>query len=396
MNVNTFTQQVQLLHGRLTQLYQDANASVQLEANLLLPVAFKELGIASEALEVAAAKLLQQTEELAATRVQIAVEHQRYQSLIEFMPNAYLVSDAQGKIQEANPAAAKLFNVEQSSMVDKLLVSFLQVQERPAFRSKLTQLHQCDRVQEWTVPMQTRKGEFFDAALSVTPLWDGEGKLASLGWIVRDITERKRAQLALLSHDYDPSQDRPRHFYSKGELISLEPQKLWLVCQGIVKLSTMSESGDEILVGLAGASMPFGSTMTSLSIYQATALTQNVELVSISLEEIAASPRLSQALLPQISDRVRQTERLLAIAGKRQVKDRLYYLLLWLKQEFGQTVAQGTRLNVRLTHQDLADACCTTRVTITRELSKLQKQGKITFDSQHYIVFSSTLSNQAA
>jgi CRP-like cAMP-binding protein len=217
-----------------------------------------------------------------------------------------------------------------------------------------------------------------------------------LGWIIRDITERKRAQLALLSHDYDPSQDRPRHFYSKGELISLEPQKLWLVCQGIVKLSTMSESGDEILVGLAGASMPFGSTMTSLSIYQATALTQNVELVSISLEEIAASPRLSQALLPQISDRVRQTERLLAIAGKRQVKDRLYYLLLWLKQEFGQTVAQGTRLNVRLTHQDLADACCTTRVTITRELSKLQKQGKITFDSQHYIVFSSTLSNQAA
>jgi PAS domain S-box-containing protein len=396
MNVNTFTQQVQLLHGRLTQLYQDANASVQLEANLLLPVAFKELGIASEALEVAAAKLLQQTEELAATRVQIAVEHQRYQSLIEFMPNAYLVSDAQGKIQEANPAAAKLFNVEQSSMVDKLLVSFLQVQERPAFRSKLTQLHQCDRVQEWTVPMQTRKGEFFDAALSVTPLWDGEGKLARLGWIVRDITERKRAQLALLSHDYDPSQDRPRHFYSKGELISLEPQKLWLVCQGIVKLSTMSESGDEILVGLAGASMPFGSTMTSLSIYQATALTQNVELVSISLEEIAASPRLSQALLPQISDRVRQTERLLAIAGKRQVKDRLYYLLLWLKQEFGQTVAQGTRLNVRLTHQDLADACCTTRVTITRELSKLQKQGKITFDSQHYIVFSSTLSKQAA
>ncbi|NEQ28547.1 MAG: Crp/Fnr family transcriptional regulator, partial [Microcoleus sp. SIO2G3] len=71
-------------------------------------------------------------------------------------------------------------------------------------------------------------------------------------------------------------------------------------------------------------------------------------------------------------------------------------LLLWLKQEFGQRVAQGTRLSVRFTHQDLADACCTTRVTVTRELSKLQKQGKITFDSQHHIVFSSTLFQQAA
>jgi CRP-like cAMP-binding protein len=158
----------------------------------------------------------------------------------------------------------------------------------------------------------------------------------------------------------------------------------------------MSESGDEILVGLAGPLMPFGSTMTSLSIYQATVLTQDVQLVSLSLEEITASPRLTQSLLPQISDRVRQTESLLAIAGKRQVKDRLYYLLLWLKQEFGQRVAQGTRLSVRLTHQELADACCTTRVTVTRELSKLQKQGKITFDSQHHIVFSSTPSQQAA
>jgi CRP-like cAMP-binding protein len=70
--------------------------------------------------------------------------------------------------------------------------------------------------------------------------------------------------------------------------------------------------------------------------------------------------------------------------------------LLWLKQEFGQEVAQGTRLSVRLTHQDLADACCTTRVTITRELRNLQQQGKITFDSKHHIVFSSTLSEEAA
>jgi PAS domain S-box-containing protein len=324
------------------------------------------------------------------------MERQRYQSLFEFMPNAYLVTDAQGKIQEANRAAAELFSIEQSFLVNKLLVSFLPLRERQVFRAKLAQLQQCDRIQEYTVCVQPRKGEFFDAALSVTPVRDAQGNLTRLSWIVRDITERKRAQLALLSHEYDPSQDRPREYYSKGEFISLEPQKILLVCQGIVKLSTMSESGDEILVGLAGPSMPFGSTMTSLSIYQATVLTQDVQLVSISLGEIAASPRLTQALLPQISDRVRQTESLLAIAGKRQVKDRLYYLLLWLKQEFGQRVAQGTRLSVRLTHQDLADACCTTRVTVTRELSKLHKQGKITFDSQHHIVFSSTPSQQAA
>jgi CRP-like cAMP-binding protein len=87
---------------------------------------------------------------------------------------------------------------------------------------------------------------------------------------------------------------------------------------------------------------------------------------------------------------------LLAIAGKRQVKDRLYYLLLWLEQQFGHQSPQGTRLSIRLTHQDLASACCTTRVTVTRLLSKLQQQGKITFDSKHHMIFKSTLSNQVA
>lgn len=223
--------------------------------------------------------------------------------------------------------------------------------------------------------------------MTVAPFRDSQGKVTSLRWIVRDITEHKRAELALKSNNYEPSEDRPKDCFSKGEIIPLEPSYLWLVRGGLVKLTTMSESGDEVLVGLAGPSMAFGSSMTSLPTYQAIALSENVELVSISLKEIAASPPLSQALLPQISKRLRQTELLLAISGKRHVKDRLNHFLLFLKQEFGQTVAQGTRLSVRLTHQDLADACCTTRVTITRLLGNLQQQGKIMFDSKHHIVF---------
>ncbi|MEW6491180.1 MAG: PAS domain S-box protein [Cyanobacteriota bacterium] len=395
MNIDMFAQKVQLLHGRLAELYRDAIATVQPKVDLL-PAAFKELGMASETLEAATEKLYQQTQELAAARVRLEAERQRYQDLFEFMPNAYLVSDAQGKIQEANRAAALLFNVEQSFLVNKLLVSFIPPKERPAFYSQLNQLHEREPVQEWTVRMQQRNDQLFDAALTVAPVRDLDGKLVALRWIVRDITERKRVQLALLSHDYDPSKDRPRHMYSKGEVISLTPQRIWLVCQGLVKLSTISETGEEVLIGLAGPSMPFGSSMTSLPTYQAIALSDDVQLVSISLEEIAASPRLTQALLPKITERVRQAEMLLAIGGKRHVKDRLYYLLLWLKQEFGQTVTQGTRLSVRLTHQELADACCTTRVTVTRELSKLQQQGKIRFDSQHHIVFNSILSNRAA
>lgn len=386
MNVDIFAQQVQDIHWRLSELYRGANASVEPLPDLLLPTAFKELGTASEELQVAAEELFQQTEELTAIRSQVEAERQRYKDLFEFLPNAYLVSDANGKIQEANRAAVTLLNVDPSYLLDKLLISFIPPPERRAFRTKLDQLHQCDWVQEWTVSLRPRNGDLFEASLTAAPVRDHEGKMIGVRWIARDITERKRVLKLLHNSDYDFSEDRQKHFYPKGEIIPLEPSYIWLVRHGLVKLSTMSESGEEVLVGLVGRSMPFGSSMTSLPTYQAIALSENVELVSFSLSEIAASPSLMQALLPQINERLRQTEVLLAISGKRQVKERLDHLLLFLKKEIGHPVAQGTRLSVHLTHQDLADACCTTRVTITRLLGKLQKQGKITFDSKRRIL----------
>jgi CRP-like cAMP-binding protein len=66
-------------------------------------------------------------------------------------------------------------------------------------------------------------------------------------------------------------------------------------------------------------------------------------------------------------------------------------ILLLLKQEIGEPSKFGTRLSVRLTHEDLANACCTTRVTMTRVLGELQQQGKIIFDCDRRIILTETL-----
>jgi len=41
---------------------------------------------------------------------------------------------------------------------------------------------------------------------------------------------------------------------------------------------------------------------------------------------------------------------------------------------------------VRMTHQNLANAIGTTRVTVTRLLSKLKGEGKISFDCDRHII----------
>ncbi len=388
MTVKLFYKQVQELHNRLAELYQKAATLVQLPHDSILPVVFKELGITAEELQVMLEELQEKTQQLEAVRLDTEIQQQHYQELLEFLPDACLLTDANGKILEVNTAAAKLFNLEPASLLNKLMINFIPLTARSSFRSQLNQLFQYNWIQEWETRLQPHQHHPIDVKMAVAPVsYLESSQPRHCRWLVRDITESKQALKTLTHQPYNFCENRPKHLYTKGEIIPLQPQTLWLVCQGLVKLNTMNEKGDEVLTGLVSTSMPFGSGLTALPTYQATALSEAVELVSISASEITASPHLNQVLLPKISERLRQTEFLLAISGKRQVKDRLYYLLQWLKQEVGQPTERGIRIKVRLTHQDLADACCTTRVTVTRLLGKLQEQGKIVIDTKNHICF---------
>jgi CRP-like cAMP-binding protein len=161
--------------------------------------------------------------------------------------------------------------------------------------------------------------------------------------------------------------------------------EILVVCRGVVQLGTLYDSGDEALLGLACPSMPFGLPLSSIRPYQATALT-DVDLMRLRVVEVEQSPMLAQGIFRHLARRLQQTEAVLAMVGYRRVEERLRHLLMLLKQEVGQAQANGTRLGVRLTHQQLANAIGTTRVTVTRLLSQLQEEGWLTIDSTRHIV----------
>jgi PAS domain S-box-containing protein len=384
LEIDKFTQRTHRMYRRLTDLYENLNTMPIMPD--VLPQALVELGSASEIVGLATEELHQQNEELIQTRTLLEAERQRYQDLFEFAPDAYLVTDTLGMIREANHTTATLLKVSQNYVIGKPIVNFVALPDRATFRSYLTQICECTKVKELVVRIQKRDGELLDGAMTVGVVRNQQGKPIALRWLIRDITDRKQVELALLKNDGDLTQNRLWHKYSRGESISLNSlSTLWYVCQGCVKLSTLCETGEEVIVGLAGEGMVFGSSLTTLHTYQATALSE-VELVSIDLAEIAASPNLSHTLLPKINQRLRQTEFFLVVAGRRRVQDRFQQLLVLLKQEIGQPVADGIRLSVRFTHEELASACCTTRVTITRLMGNLQQQGKIGLDSKHHII----------
>lgn len=188
-----------------------------------------------------------------------------------------------------------------------------------------------------------------------------------------------------ISEDRLQEGQRLFHFYEKGEQIPLEVQGVWEVYRGIVQLSTVNPSGDEVLLGWAKPSVLFGTWLTRIEINQAKALS-DVYLRQYSLTEIENSPHLAERMLTQVVSRLRQTEALLAIAGIRRVEERLKQLLLLLQEEIGEPVAEGTRLNIRFTHQNLANAINATRVTVTKLLNQFQQSGYITLDSDRHII----------
>nr|WP_261237777.1 Crp/Fnr family transcriptional regulator [Laspinema sp. D3b] len=100
---------------------------------------------------------------------------------------------------------------------------------------------------------------------------------------------------------------------------------------------------------------------------------------------MAQASHLTQVIAEGVNQRLHQAELLLSVCGRRRASDRLLTLLQVLKTIVGEPVTNGTRLSLRLTHQELAEASCTTRVTVTRLLSEFQHQGKITIDNTNHI-----------
>jgi PAS domain S-box-containing protein len=382
-NISSLSRRAKSACERLSELYRIANSSPSPSPDLL-PSALKELGIVAEALQIAIQELDRQYERVVILQSQLQQEQQRYETLFDFIPDGCLLTDASSIIQGLNKAGTNLLNAQPQTIVGKPLMSLVVSEDVPLFHAKLAQMTQQERV-EFSVRMYRRLTTFFNAGLTLQVIRDGEGNIAHLQWLIRDITERKRAEAAMESPDYNPSLDRSLFHYSKGDMIEFEPQSIWLVVEGVVKLSTISERGEEMLVGLVGDSMVFGSSLTALQTYQAIAVS-DVKLALIPISEIAQSPKLAQAILSSLKQRLQQTESLLAIYGQIRVEERLNSLLMLLKQAIGQPTEQGTRLRARLTHQDFASACCTTRVTVTRLLGKLQEQGKITQDAHNHLV----------
>ena len=126
------------------------------------------------------------------------IEHQ-YRTFFEQSLDAIVVTDAEGGIVEANPAALQLFGITRG---DTARYTTRDAFVNPADRQEI--VHRLERdgvVRAYHVPMRRADGTSFDAVWSGTVWRDQAGRVVGTLGVVRDITELAEMRRALEQRD---------------------------------------------------------------------------------------------------------------------------------------------------------------------------------------------------
>ena len=163
--------------------------------------------------------------------------------------------------------------------------------------------------------------------------------------------------------------ERKTSCFNSGDEIPNTSEHIWLIVNGVVKTFTISESGTLITLGFWGEQDLIGQPLSCIEPYFLKCMS-NVQLSMIPRSQWSNCSR-------DFFYHGQQTQQLLFIIRNTRIAKRLWLLLQWLSSKFGRVVEQGTIIDFKLTHQELADAIGTTRITVTKILNQFEREGLI-------------------
>jgi PAS domain S-box-containing protein len=158
-----------------------ANAELAKDSQDTLNAALEEIGIVRKV-------ILAEVKQVAARRIAVEHERARYHDLFEFAPDAYLVTDLRGHIQQANESSAAIFRAAKQSVVGKPLMLFV---ESKAAAEMAARARTCppDEPQHFASRLRRMDGTVAEALVSVSV----DQKRGMILWLVRDISRGGQA-----------------------------------------------------------------------------------------------------------------------------------------------------------------------------------------------------------
>ncbi len=186
-----------------------------------------------------------------------------------------------------------------------------------------------------------------------------------------------------------------RKIYKRGEEVFSQgdsAQKMFLIKAGRVKLSKISEEGDEITLDIRKAGDFLGESM----------LTEDIEypLAATCLEDtlicgftkydfeklVLEHPSIGLQVIKNLSKRIDWLTSRVGSLSLTNLEDRLYSVLINVAQEHGVKGPKGFVIQFPLTHEELSFLVGAHRVSITRAMKTLRESGKVLQDGRTLIL----------
>lgn len=169
-----------------------------------------------------------------------------------------------------------------------------------------------------------------------------------------------------------------RQIFAPSELIPLQSEHLWLLQLGVVKVSAWTQEGNPLTLGYWGKDDLIGKPLNLVHPCRAKCMTY-VEAFCIPMKQIGCIADL-------VVKNTQQTEELLSILHSETIYERLCNMLAWLGRKFGIAVEIGILIDLRITHQDLAETIGATRVSVTKLINQLEKESFLTRPERNSII----------
>ena len=167
---------------------------------------------------------------------------------------------------------------------------------------------------------------------------------------------------------------------------------IFMIKTGKVRLARLTEDGKEVTVAVLGRGDLFGEEaifQTGPRTTFAIALEEALLCMSSADDLLALlgnEPKIALNVAKVMSDRVLELTSTVEDLAYARLSDRLVHLLERLAVEHGRPVDGGIEITVRLTHADIASLVGSTRETVSLELARLIRAGRIKQKAGAFIV----------
>lgn len=194
--------------------------------------------------------------------------------------------------------------------------------------------------------------------------------------LFQDLTPRERRDIQGLFAEQRVERDQ--YIFLEGDAADY----VYVVVEGKVKIVKQAPGGKEVILEVFAATEVFGGATLLLDRHPASAVAMEPGVV-LRLPRahykalLQRFPPLAFQIIERLADRLREAHQVIRGLAADRVEARMARLLFKLADKIGAPAGNGTRLQLQLTRQDVADMVGCTLETAIRILSRWQKEGLI-------------------